>query len=140
MDYLRSHSALLEQFIRFLVVAGTATAIHYVLMVLLHERFRWPLTTATTTGFAISAVFNFIASRQFTFRSQAPIAQSAGRYILVSGTGMLLNTSIFWLLNEWLKSYYMVAQVIATGTVMLWNFLLGRWFTFSSRDEAEHST
>ncbi len=119
------------QFLRFLLVGGTATAIHYGLLILLHEKFGWPLVFATSIGFTISALFNFTASYFFTFRSAAPITRSAGRYLMVSGTGLLLNTSIFWLLNQYLNSHYMVAQVLATGTVLLWNFTLGRLFTFA---------
>lgn len=119
------------QFLRFLLVGGTATGIHYGILILLHEHYGWPLVPATSTGFAISAMFNFTASYFFTFRSAAPITRSIGRYVVVSGTGLALNAGIFWLLNKALHSHYMVAQVLATGTVMMWNFSLGRLFTFA---------
>ena len=123
---------LVAQFFRFLLVGGTATAVHYGILIALHERGGWPLLIATSTGFAISAVFNFTASYFFTFRSAAPIPRSMVRYVVVSVTGLGLNAGIFWLLNDVFNGHYMVAQVFATGTVMIWNFLLGRLFTFAS--------
>ncbi len=125
--------ALVAQFLRFLLVGGTATAIHYVLLYTLHEKFGWRAVVATSVGFAVSALFNFTASYFFTFRSEAPIARSAGRYVVVSGTGLLINSSLFWVQIEAFGFHYFVAQVFATGTVMFWNFILGRLFTFASR-------
>ncbi|MFZ5526153.1 MAG: GtrA family protein [Pseudomonadota bacterium] len=123
---------MLQQFLRFLLVGGVATLIHYAILFLLHQLLGVNGAVSTSVGFLVSAVFNFLASYHYTFKSSAAKGGAALRYAAVAGLGLLLNGLIFWGLTERLGLYYMVAQVIATGIVLVFNFSAGRAFTFKS--------
>lgn len=123
---------MLAQFFRFLLVGGTATVVHYTVLWLLHGVLGFDAVWSTAAGFALSAVFNFIASYLFTYRSRAPLAQALWRYAAVAGAGLLINTALFALATTYLGLHYMLAQVLATGVVLVWNFVLGRMFAFAS--------
>ena len=57
------------QFLRFILVGGTATVIHYVIYMLL-SKIGILLNIAYTIGYALSFIFNFIASNYFTFKAR----------------------------------------------------------------------
>lgn len=127
---------MLDQFLRFLVVGGAATAIHYLLMWLLHAGLGLDAVLSTAVGFLISAVFNFLASYHFTYRSSAPKLRAAWRYALVAGSGLCINTGIFAMGTRGGDLPVALAQIIATGVVLFWQFGMGRVFSFS--DARQH--
>ena len=113
-------------------MGGTATVIHYLVLWLLHRGLGLDAVFATTAGYLIAAVFNFVASYRFTFRSRAPWRKAIVRYGIVAGSGLLINTAVFTFCSRFLGWHYVAAQVLATALVLVWNFGLGRVYTFSS--------
>ena len=59
------------------------------------------------------------------------------RYTLVTLAMLLVNLLIFWFLNEQLGIYYFIAQIVATGIVVILNFTINRRWTFVSLPGAE---
>lgn len=119
-----------HSFIKFLVVGSLATAIHYAIFYALYQLAELPALLSTSVGFTVSAIFNFTASYRFTFRSRARWEMAALRYVLTAGTGLLINALVFSVLHEWAGLGASGAQVLATGVVLVWNYLGGRYFTF----------
>lgn len=60
----------LLEFIRFIIVGGTATIIHYSIYYLLQKFIGVKPNLAYTLGYGISFIFNFIASNYFTFKTK----------------------------------------------------------------------
>ena len=123
--------ALLSQFIRFALVGAVSTAIHYLLLYVLHGKFGWDGILSTTLGLTVSAAFNFSANYRFTFRSRLPIVESLLRFLGVTTIGLLLNAAIYWLLVTRLGWYYLAGQATATAAVLIWNFSLARAFAYA---------
>jgi putative flippase GtrA len=124
---------MLPQFVRYVVIGGLSTAIHYVVLYTLHERLSLDGVFSTTIGMLISAVFNFFANYHFTFRSSAGMFESLWRFVVIIGLGVLINAGIFWLLVTRLSWFYLFGQAIATIAVLFWNFLFSRTFIYVSR-------
>ena len=61
-----------EQFLRFFWVGLVATAVHYLIMVLLVEGGVRPMWLASSIGFAFGAALNFVLARYFVFHSDVP--------------------------------------------------------------------
>lgn len=57
------------QFIRFVIVGGMATSIHYIIYLGLNK-LGIMINLAYTLGYFISFIFNFFASTYFTFRAK----------------------------------------------------------------------
>ncbi|WP_162592091.1 GtrA family protein [Variovorax sp. PBL-E5] len=123
-----------HSFIKFLIVGSLATAIHYSVFYGLYRIAGLPAVPSTSAGFAASAVFNFAANYRFTFRSRARWDMAALRYVLIAGIGLLINALIFSALHEWggLGSSY--SQLLATGVVLVWNYLGGKYFIFRYKE------
>ena len=120
------------QFIRFVIVGGLATALHYALLfVLVHAGLFAPVA-ASSIGFATSAVLNYLLNRRMTFQSDRPHAEAGPRFVLVAVSGLCLNAALLWLINVVGGVHYLAAQVPATLATLFWNFGLNRLWTFPS--------
>ena len=120
-----------KQFIRFLLVGGIATALHYAILILLVQTGLARAVVASSIGFAASAVLNYSLNRHVTFRSSRPHAQAAPRFVLVACTGLGINAALLWLLHGPGSQHYLIAQVLATLGTIVWNFALNRLWTFA---------
>lgn len=67
------------QFCRFILVGGIATILHYIIYLGL-QTIGIKLNVAYSIGYALSFVFNYIASNYFTFKA-TPSAKSGVRFI-----------------------------------------------------------
>lgn len=123
---------MLSQFLRYVLVGGLATAIHYVVLYALHKKLGWNGVLSTTIGLLLSAAFNFIANYHFTFQSKTRMLSAMLRFVVVITLGLLINASIFWLLVTRLSWFYLWGQAIATAAVLVWNFLFSRSFIYTS--------
>jgi hypothetical protein len=66
----------------------------------------------------------------FTFKSDKGHGEAASKYFTLLGIGWCINTGLMWLLVHQLGWYYWLAQVLATGIGLMWNFAGSRWWAF----------
>ncbi|MGL4337763.1 MAG: GtrA family protein [Turicibacter sp.] len=89
----------LFQFLKFVIVGGIATVIHYAVYLLLELSFGLQYNIAYTAGYVFSFIFNFFASNYFTFNTK-PAADTgvkfAGAHVINYFVHMiLLNVFIY---------------------------------------------
>ena len=125
--------AVIRQLLRFCLVGGAATGLMFGLLWLLVELAGLPPTPASALGYCVSAAFNYLANRRFTFQSDAAHQQAAPRFAAVMLAGLGLNSAIMALGTIWQDFHYLLVQIVATGVVLLWNFLANRYWTFRAR-------
>jgi putative flippase GtrA len=126
---------MFSRFLRFALVGAVATCIQYtILIALVHGRDVSP-TLASSLGFIAGAVVNYILNYRFTFRSRSQHGPAVAKFVLLAGVGLLLNAGLMRLLvgAGW---NYLLAQVCATGIVLLWNFSGNSLWTFRDRAAA----
>lgn len=124
-------SPLANQFLLFATVGTVATAVQYLTLILLVQFAHWTPVLASTVGFSLGAVITYTLNYKFTFRSRAKHRKSLTKFLIVAPTGALINMAIMWLGVEFAQLIYIVAQVLATGVVMIFNFTLSRIWTFN---------
>ena len=118
------------QFLRFATVGGIATLIQYLILIALVQGVNMHAVWASSIGFVVSAICNYLLNYRFTFRSNARHRQAMVKFFLVAGVGLVLNGLIMLVATEYLHVYYLLAQILATGLVLLWNFTGNRLWTF----------
>ncbi len=111
------------------MVGATATLIQYAILVFLVETVGADPATASTIGFAISAVANYLLNRSFTFRSSVAHRIAAFRFVAVVLLGLALTFALM-LASTWIGLSYLLAQIFTTVVVLLLNFTLGSLWTF----------
>ncbi len=124
-----------RQFIRFACVGACGTAVHYALLVVLVEVLGMQPVVATTAGFAAGAGINYVLNRLVTFRSRTSHAAAVPKFMAIALSGAVANALLMWLLSTQLHWHYLLAQLLATGIVLCWNFIGNRYWTF--RDALE---
>ena len=128
----------LSRFVRFVLVGGVATAIQYAILILLVRGLGMAPTPASSIGFALSAVVNYLLNYRFTFQSNRPHAPAAAKFALLAGAGLLINTAIMHLLVA-AGIHYLLAQVCATAVVLFWNFIGNTLWTFGADAVEQHT-
>lgn len=128
----------LRQFLKFALVGGLNTILDWLVYFALSRTVFAPFgqlgkQLAKAGSFVVSASSSYLLNRHWTFRSLDPdVARQAGRFVVVAFTGLALNNLIFFLLTapQYANLPDLVALALATGTVMGWNFLANKHWTF----------
>ena len=119
-------------FARFFVAGGTAAAIHFLVLHLCIAALGWQAVISTSVGFFVAATFSYLANYYWTFKASLPHHHAIPKFLLVAGTGLGLNALVFAGVKYGLDTHYFVAQIVATGLVLFWNFGLQRAWSFSA--------
>lgn len=123
---------LVRQVVRFAAVGALATLVHYAILVALVEGARLQPVTSTTIGFLAGLALSYTLNRRYTFESDVAHGATLVKYIALYGVGMLLNGAIVAALIG-AGVIYILAQIVATGIVLVWNFAGARWLVFGVR-------
>lgn len=128
----RSHgmTATIKQFSLFGLVGAVGTGAHYALLFFLVSRLAVHPVAASVTGAILGAVINYALNYRFTFRSARRHREAAPRFLAIAAVGLTLNAALMWFFVEPLRLHYLIAQLIATGCVLVWNYLGNRYWTF----------
>ena len=124
---------IIKQFVNFTGVGAIGTVAHYSVLVFLVELVNINVVTATTIGFIVGAITNYLLNYYYTFKSKKPHLEASVKFFSVATLGAIINSSIMWLLVSRYLLPYMLAQVISTGVVLVWSFITNRLWTFSKK-------
>jgi putative flippase GtrA len=122
-----------RQFLLFAAIGAVGTAAHYaVLIALVHSQTAGP-KAATSFGFAVGALVNYMLNYRFTFNSDKPHSDTLPKFLAVAASGAGLNYAVMWLGIEALHIHYLAAQIAATALILMWNYWVNRVWTFAGR-------
>jgi putative flippase GtrA len=126
-------SALENKFVRFLIVGGIATLIQYITLIWSVERWLWNAVLASSLGYFLSTIANYLLNYYFTFRSDNRHRVAATRFAIVAAAGFALNALLMELLAAKLHLPYLLAQVLATVGTLIWNYWANSKWSFGRR-------
>jgi len=127
---VRSREAL-KQFVLFAGLGAVGTAGHYLALIVLVEIFQVGPVAASTAGFIVGALSNYFLNYHITFASSRRHAEALSRFFITAALGAGLNLIFMYAAAGLLQLHYLVAQTVATVLVLLWNFLLSKFWTFA---------
>lgn len=118
-----------SRFKRFVLVGTFATCVQYLLLYLQVHWAGINPVLASSLGFLVGAVVNYLFNYHYTFRSNHRHGPSILKFMVVASIGLALNTTIMQAMvtNGW---HYFIAQMLATVIVLLWNFTGNTIWTF----------
>ncbi|RMG53794.1 MAG: GtrA family protein [Gammaproteobacteria bacterium] len=125
-----SFNGHLGRLFRYGMVGASGTALHYAVLIMLVQLFGIDPVWATTAGALCGALLNYHLNYHWTFASRRPHREALSRFMLVAGSGLLLNTGLMALLVDGLGWYYLVAQVLTTALVFFWTYLANAFWSF----------
>jgi putative flippase GtrA len=91
--------------------------------------------TGSVTGAIVGAIVNYGLNRRITFRSSARHRDTLPKFALTAAFGVLLNGLVMKVLAEDNHVQYLVAQLVATGLVLVLTFMVNSIWTFRQHRE-----
>jgi len=118
--------------LRSQAVAITATSVDFLVTIGLKELAGLWYVGSTATGALCGAVTSFVLLRKWAFqKNEERWHGQAARYVIASGTSLLLNTGGVWLLTEVFDIQYVVSKIIVAVLMGLTvNYLMFKHFVF----------
>lgn len=129
-----SYFTVVRQFVSFCALGTVGTLAHYLVLVLGVALGGGPVVSSTL-GCIVGALVNYTLSYHYVFRSSGSHPHTITKFLTVAIFGLGLNTLALSFAIYGLRLHYLVGQVLATGIVVIWNFVGNRWWTFR---EAEY--
>ncbi len=128
-----------QRFLRFAVVGLSGTLLDFLVLTFLKEVVHLPTLPANTISYSCGTINNFILNRLWTFPEarEKHVAHQFVQFVVISLVGLALNDLLVTLLEDplglllgSLERGYLPAKLVATGVVLVWNFLGNRVWTF----------
>lgn len=117
----------LAELFRFAFSGGASFVVEFIVLTLLVELLHAPVLVATGIAFLVSVVVNYWLCVKWVFTgAKDGGAGVKATFLLTSGMGFALNELFMWLLNIVLGIHYMIAKIISTLLVMIWNYFTKR--------------
>lgn len=122
-----------QQFSRFFIVGTLSAITQFLILITLVEGFNTKPIWSSALGYIGGALINYYLNHLFTFKSKLSHRKALLRFSLNSLLGLLLN---MLLMAIFLSYYpYLISQILASGIILTWNFLIHRYWTFGSRKD-----
>lgn len=119
-----------NQFIGYLLSGVCATIAHFLILWLLASMALVDPVFATSLGYLCGAITGFSLNQRYVFKSQTQLSSAFIRYLLMAAFGGILNAGLMFLIHHILQWHYLIAQLIATPTVVIANFYCCRLWVF----------
>jgi len=128
---------LFRQFLAFSVAGAIATTVHFLVLAIAVQLFSFGPVIGSIAGYITGAVVNYLLNYHVTFNSRNRHMETSIKFCVIVLSGLCLNTVIMFFLTQ--NLHYLLSQAIATATVLIWNFLCNRFWTFRESNLAKQS-
>lgn len=132
---VQRYRQFLRQILSFASVGSLATAGHFALLALLVETNLSGPVVASVWGMLLGAVISYTLNRRFTFNATRSHAGAVPRFAVVAGVAFALNVLLMELFVHRLGLFYLLAQMLTTGLVLIWTYSAYRFWAFGHVSE-----
>lgn len=135
------------EFLRFGVVGVAATLLQWGIYALMANALGIYYLLSSIVGFLISTVVNYLLSKIWVFqvKQKSTAAREFMLFLLTSLIALAINTAVLWLCVDVLfqanpfagfsdQLLNMAGQVAATAVVLVWNYLIRKFWVFRQKD------
>lgn len=132
-------------FIRYAIVGSIGTGVDVGVLYLLVEYLDIPVLVATVFSFIAAVINNFVLNKYWTFQNKhTNIRKQFIKFFLVAGIGLVLTLGFMFIFVHVLvipnlplfsKTIpgYVIAKMITSVIVLVWNFLGNKFWTFNDK-------
>ena len=114
---------------RYVIIGFITTAIDYTLLFFMISTDRLKTSLAIFVAYLISAIFNYLSHRKYTFESTSNINFEIVKYILVAVSMAYLTVYITTELMDTGISIYL-GKLVAVLVVFIMTFFISRYFIY----------
>ena len=126
----KNQQKLFIKIFKFVIVGGIATVISGIVFFICDHFFKMSVLLSNTIAFIISVIYNFWASCKYVFDvdKDKNRVRIFTEFIIFALLGYYLTQLLLWLMADVLKWNHMIAWLIATVIVMIFNFITRQIF------------
>lgn len=130
---VKRRSVNVRQGITYIVVGLITLASELVSLYLLHGVLGVPLMLSASGAFLVAFAVNFVLNKLLTFPLAGdPTPVQLVRYVILVAFNALASGAAVVLLSSWGMNY-LIAKVLVTGVIVLWNFAVLKWWVFAEK-------
>ena len=122
-----------KRLIKYVISGGTAATTDLFLLFIFYEVLEINVVAAATLAFMAAFFVSFYLQKFWTFRdnSKDKIKRQMLVYFAVGAVNTFVNAwAMDLLVNSW-HVWYLLAQIIASGTIALYSFIIYKFFIFA---------
>ena len=121
---------LFVQIFKFVIVGGIATIIDWAIYYVLYNFLHIPPLVANILSFSVSVIYNYTASVKWVFdvNQEKNKKRMFIEFMIFSIIGLLLTELLLWIFIDLISMNAMLAKIIATAIVMVFNFVTRKIF------------
>ncbi|GHV34847.1 hypothetical protein FACS1894178_3190 [Bacteroidia bacterium] len=134
MNPFKKTTNIFLQFIRYGISGGIAFAVDFFLLYILTEYADFHYLIAGTISFSVGLIITYLFSILWVFDKRRFRSRTTEflLFVLIGIVGLLLTVVLMWLLTDMIHFHYLLAKIITTVIVTLWNFLAKKYILFCS--------
>ncbi len=120
------------RFVRYFLVGGIAAAVDIGIFAIFAKILGYDYLAVAAVGFTLATLVNYVLSVRHVFESGVRFGrrQEIGLVYLVSGVGLAINQLVLYLGIDVLGQEMILAKLVATGVVFVWNYAIRSRFVF----------
>lgn len=123
--------SLISRFTTYAFAGALGTTVHYLTLLVLVNAFLVHSVLASVGGSIAGAVVNYMLSYHWVFRSKRRHTETATKFFVIAGTGLVLNAIIMYSMVTLAEVHYLISQIAATGVVLMFTFSGNHFWTFA---------
>lgn len=118
--------------LKYFFVGGTAAIVDVGLFLIFTKLFDYNYLAVGFFSFILATFVNYYLSIRFVFESGKKFKKSHEIILIyiVSGTSLVLNLVLLYLIHEKLNIEVGISKIIVTGILFFYNYLIRRFFVF----------
>lgn len=127
----------IRQLFRFGVVGVLNTLINLLVLYILTEFFGVYYLVSAIFAFIVAVTNSFILNKIWTFEEKIKhkVYSRYFKFIIISLIALIFNLALLYLLVEYFKIWYMLAQLIGVVLNLIINFLGNKLWTFKNESK-----
>ena len=121
---------MILRLLRFGTVGVLTAMIHFGILYLGVELAGLGSTLASSVGFVVCVIFNYLMHYSWTFAQPGPHGRTLMRYLVMIACGFGINALVMYVGVHGWGMLYLITQALALVAVVMWNFSLSNLWVF----------
>lgn len=130
-----------SRLLKYSTVGVSGTFIDLLLLYILVDMYSYPVISSAIISFTIAATNNFIINQSWTFKDETENELERRyhikyiKFMIISVIGLCFTVMLMYLFHTVLFIWYILAKIMTSSMVLLWNYYANKNWTFKIRSE-----